>query len=294
MITLWGNVLAKFQLSVRNALCSELPLLLSWKRIAIATLLPAGILLFILFFLEPNGTDRYRSEWRSLRLSGYALCVILPSLAVHSFNLWFYRCQKNTWRLANEICSRSFTLLGMVSASYFYNAFIVNNVRVSLAEWTYFLLHFGLPYAVLLLPPLIYVEHWLTGAQKHGRLGSEHQKIAAEEVHSDVNTICIYGKNNEEQLKIPAAAFLYAEALQNYVSIVFLSGSEVPAKIEKRVFRTTLAEICLQIPTASRIHRSYLINPQHLLRFETNRRKRFAFIRHLEQPLPASAERTSN
>ena len=281
-------MLAKLQMFFRRMLRRELPLLLSWKRIAAAALVPAGILLFFLFFLEPNGTDRYRSSWRSIRLCGYALCVIVPSLAVHGFDLWIYRRQKGSWTLVNAICSRIFTLFGIINASYLYNAHVVNSVSVSSEEWSYFFLHFGLPYAVLLLPPLIYVEQRWAGVQPRD---TEKGQFPGVDPNTLANTtICIQGKNNEEQLIVPASAFLYAEALQNYVSIVFLNA-DVPAQLEKRVFRATLAEIFGQIPMATRIHRSYVINPVHLLRVETNKRKRLAYLAHLDTPLPVSAER---
>ena len=51
-----------------------------------------AVLVFIILFMESSGTDRYTQSFRTLRLSGYNLCVLLPFLIVHGLcRVWFDR-----------------------------------------------------------------------------------------------------------------------------------------------------------------------------------------------------------
>lgn len=96
--------------------------------------------------------------------------------------------------------------------------------------------------------------------------------------------LTIRGRNAQDRLELAPAQFVYAEALQNYVTVVFLDGDQ----LDRQVMRATLAEIARQLPEALRIHRSFLVNPQHVLSMPGNRRKRMAIVRFVGQPLPVS------
>jgi len=94
-------------------------------------------------------------------------------------------------------------------------------------------------------------------------------------INKDLNTNLEYGKitieghNTNEQLHIDTNLFLFAKADDNYVELFYLNEG----KIEKRIFRSTLKEIEVQlnkIKSVFRCHKSYLVNTQTVSRISGN------------------------
>lgn len=238
--------------------------------------LPAGlggvggaVLVFVILFLEPSGTDRYEAPFRTLRLSGYGLCLLLPFLIVHGLSRAWLERSGAVWRMRHELLALAAVVLLVFYAGYAYNALVINRLPLAARDWLLFTVRFAAPYLLVLVPPMVLVRRALIAALGD-RLGEKR--------------IVLTGRNSEDRLRLAASEFVFAEADQNYVTIHFLRRGEP----EERMFRATLAEIEDQLPVALRVHRSYLVHPGRVRSVAGNARKRTVTLEGSEQAVPVS------
>ena len=238
--------------------------------------LPAGlgavggaVLVFVILVLEPSGTDRYDAPFRTLRLSGYGLCLLLPFLLVHGLSRAWLERSGTVWRIGHELLALAAVVLLSFWAGYLYNALVINRLPLDAGNWLAFTLRYAMPYLLVLVPPMVLARRALIAALGK-RLGEER--------------IALTGRNREDRLRLAASDFVFAEAEQNYVTIHFLRRGQP----DRRMFRATLAEIEDQLPAALRVHRSYLVHPGRVRAIEGNARKRTATLEGSDRTVPIS------
>lgn len=254
----------------------KVPFVMTPARVLGISSLNAGIFLFILFALGASETDSYVAPYKYIRLSGYALCIVIPYFL---FYLMEKRLQNaiKSWKLIHEITSKILLAFTILSVSYLYNISIVNNISFSLYNYYYFMVWYGLPYLPLLIPGAVFLH--LQFIKKETSEAVTGTKKTTSKTH-----ITITGKNKEEKLKLDIQDFIFAEANQNYVTIKYLKKN----RVHKKIIRSTLSEVDNQIPNAHRIHRSYLVNPDHIKRINGNSRKKKALLSIPGEKIPVS------
>jgi DNA-binding LytR/AlgR family response regulator len=238
--------------------------------------LPAGlggvggaVLVFVILVLEPSGTDRYDAPFRTLRLSGYGLCLLLPFLLVHGLSRAWLERTGAVWRMGHELIALAAVVLLTFWAGYVYNALVINRLPLDAGDWLAFTLRFAAPYLLVLVPPMVMARRALVAALGD-RVGEER--------------IALTGRNREDRLRLAASEFVFAEAEQNYVTIHYLHRGQP----DQRMFRATLAELENQLPVALRVHRSYLLHPGRVRAVEGNARKRTATLEGSDRTVPIS------
>jgi len=97
--------------------------------------------------------------------------------------------------------------------------------------------------------------------------------------------VTVRGRNQDEVETFALEAFVFAEAQQNYAAL-HLRGDD--GAVSSRLIRATLSELETQIPGAVRVHRSYLVNPDHVAGVAGNARKREPRLRGVGRRLPMS------
>ena len=225
----------------------------------------------ITLLFEPFGTDQYEHRFRTLMLSGYGLCVLLPFILFHFLDRWLYLRQGGRWFVLNELLSKPLLVLAVITCSWWYSHRVINDLAPSARAWWYFMLEISFPYVLLMLPFALLVAMVLA--------------LRWPEKPPDADKVWLLrGENQGEELKLVLADFLYAEGQQNYVAIHFLNKGHA----ESRLFRTTLAKLERQLPQALRVHRSYLVNPQRIEQLGGNARKRWLSLSGVTEPIPAS------
>jgi len=239
-----------------------------WLPLGMGATLGA-ILVFILLFIEPMGTDRYQASFRTLRLAGYSLCMLLPFLIVHGLSRWWVERHQSVWRLWHELLSLALLVVLIFNLSYVYNALVVNERGLDFRVWLDFVTWVTLPYLPLLVPPGLLVRRALI-AILGDRSGEER--------------LVLQGRNQDDRLRLAASDFLFAEAEQNYVTLHYLQRG----RAEQRLFRSTLADIESQLPNAIRVHRSFLVNSGRVQAIEGNARKRTARLAGSDREIPVS------
>jgi len=229
-----------------------------------------ALVVFIIVFLEPSGTDRYQAPWRTLRLSGYSLCFLVPFALVHGLDRWRFR-RRRRWRVGDELYSKTLVVVGVIGCSYLYKATVINAEPLNWTAFGDWLLYICLPYVALLMVPGVLVRRGLLRRLDRARRSA--------------GSIEIRGRNRGERLRILAGGFVFAEAQQNYVDLHYVDGE----RARQHMIRVTLTELQQQIPDAVRVHRSYLVNPARVQAVEGNVRKRRVRLAGTDRPVPVSA-----
>lgn len=225
----------------------------------------------VTLLIEPFNTDQYEAPWRVLRLSGYALCHVVPIVALHGLDRAVYRWRDGRWTVGTEVASRTLMLLAVTTANWFYNIRVINDIEPSWGYWLDYQLSIALPGVPVLLPLII-----LLVAVLATRFPEAAPRLR--------DTVEITGRGQDERLTLPLADFLYAEAQQNYVAIYLRTGDGT----EERFFRMPLRDLEDQIPGSVRIHRSYLVHPSRVREVVGNARRREAVVEGVERTLPVS------
>ena len=244
-------------------------------RVPLATgALLGTMVVFMVVFLEPWGTDRYRETWRVLRLSGYGVCVLIPFLLVHALDvaLWRRRAGRavTAWRVADEVRSLVLAVFGIALASYLYLSWVINQSTPSAAGFVGWLLYIVLPILVLTIPPATWIRRRLPGFLQRRR-----ERAA---------TVLIRGRNRDDRIRLRPGDFVCAEAQQNYVTLHYLEGGQGTS----RMLRATLDEVARQLPDALRVHRSWLINPALIENVQGNARRRVLRVHGVSLEIPVS------
>ncbi len=256
---------------LERTLLRPIPFVLGWRAMLIIGGSLGLMTVAITLLFEPFGTDQYEHPYRTLMLSGYALCTIVPVLVFHALDRWVYRFQQARWFLANELVSRPLMVLAAVTCNWWYSHRVINDIALSRRAWWFYLLEISTPYLLVLLPLAVLAA--LVLAWRWPEPPPDAKK-----------TWLLEGENQGEILRLVFQDFIYAEAQQNYVAIHFLKDGQA----ELRLFRTTLSELERQLPQAVRVHRSYLVNPQRIEQLQGNARKRRLSLSGVDHDIPVS------
>ncbi|MEP2936281.1 MAG: LytTR family DNA-binding domain-containing protein [Gilvibacter sp.] len=245
----------------------------SYKKTLIVGLILGACLPIIILFLAPFDSEQYDASYKTLRISGYGLTILVGVLLLHSLeNLW-YRRQNCRWTITSELLFVLPGFLILVSLCCLYNFYIINSLSgFTVGYYLSFMKNFGLPFAPLLLPLWLYLRANF-GEINLGSTASNASK-----------QVVIYGDNKSEQLILEEASFVFAQAQQNYVTIYHVKNNE----LQSAVLRSTLYKIHQQLPQAWQIHRSYLVNLAHITTVTGNSRKRELELGHFNKTIPLS------
>ena len=219
-------------------------------------------------------TQEYQADYRNVKLAGYALCIILPILISHRLNLLIYNRTGKKWQIKDELISIVPIVLTILTCSYFYNIWVVNEgyFNPSINGFYLFSLNFGLPTLSLIIPLYLFIRH------------SHIIPKVLHSLRSKVKYIELVGDLSSDRIKLNVEHFFYAKAQGNYVEIYYQEDNEQ----NKTLIRTTLSSIHEQIPNAIQVHRSFLINPEKVLQLEGNSRKRNVILKGVTNPIPVS------
>ncbi len=254
---------------IKMGITKEIPYPYTWKNII---LIASGLGLFQVLstiLLEPFGTDRYITDFKFLKLSGYALCFVVPFLIIHLFELYVLKKNSQRWYLIIEILFKLFLALLISTSNYFYNIIIINDISPSFNNWLRYLWDFALPNFIIFLP-LIWIIYYVLWKPKPESLKNER--------------IYLKGKNKTDQLNLSFKNFIYAKSEQNYIKIIYLKNHQT----KSIVMRMSMSDLENQIPGALKIHRSFLVNKSHIERLKGNKKNRFLILSYIDKPIPVS------
>lgn len=243
----------------------------SWKSTIYIACIVAAVFCFVLIFLQPFDTYNVDMPYKNMKLLGYALPIIFSILIIHILeNLWYKRQQK--WLLWNEFLVLMLGLLLITFLSFIYLNNLVNPESLPWSEYFIWMQGYGLPFAPIML------ALW-------GYLRFRFSYIEINEQQNTSITYTITGNNTNETYTIEWNEFILASAQSNYVEIVTIDTSHSKNKI---LLRSSLSKLSRQLPKAVQVHRSHLINTEHLLKLEGNSRKGWCHLKGIDITIPVS------
>lgn len=253
---------------------NQLRFVYGWRLTVRIALILFIFIFFVHVFLQPFDTRQPTSLRDVLELAGYGFILASSYLIVHAMELqWFVFNQKH-WRKRDE--ALSFLVLFTLSTvlSSFYHSWAFDAGSKSLLEFILFASFFAIPFCLITFPILAFLR------QRWG------VKQDPENTHRFSREVEIKGENKEEDIRFHLSELLYIRAQQNYIEVVLHRADSDPIK---QLVRATLRETEQEIPEALRVHRSYLINPQHVTQVNGPKRKRFIKLNNVPDEIPLSS-----
>ena len=190
----------------------------------------------------------------SLRMSR-RLIVMLPYSLIFSFiyivilplQTWLFSKRKR-WNLSLELVH-----VFVVFSSCFYPSYLYYKSNFVVGESSFFdyLFRMYLPTIVILIPLLICLRIFFT------QFKTKHETKS--------KTIKIIGKNKKDFLNTTFENLICIKGADNYVDIYYLKNGEP----QNKLIRLTLKKVQQLIPNLVKTHRSYLINIEHIIEWNT-------------------------
>ncbi|NME67298.1 LytTR family DNA-binding domain-containing protein [Flammeovirga aprica] len=244
----------------------------SWKNTIFITLILSVFISIILIFLQPFDTYTYNAPYKNLKLAGYSLCVIIPLLSIHAIEKIWYKKHGQKWTLLNELLVLTFGFFFINLLCYLYNCYVMNSVQPTLAGLFYWNIYYGLPFAC------IFITFWAYLRFRFGQILMSEEKI-------ENKLISIEGANANEQIQFEWDEFVMAKSQSNYIDIFLYTKN---GEQQKFTLRSTLSKLFDQLPMATQVHRSFLINTVFISELKGNTRKGAAVLNHVEMEVPVS------
>lgn len=218
-------------------------------------LVAGGIVFFILFFLQPFGLGTFHGSVLAVALA-FAALAVAETLAYGWLVFKPWAGHVKSWRVWHE-CVAILLLLCCISLGNYVLDMLWFHSPVSAARflayvYTTFLI--GIP-VTLAIVGLDYQKRLRT------RLDS---LLPKDEDKQGGRTIVFHDASvRGNDLTLPMADFLYAEAQKNFVDIYFLHEG----RVELRQLRATLASVLADAQDDSifQCHRSFIVNLNHIL-----------------------------
>ncbi|WP_271008842.1 LytTR family transcriptional regulator DNA-binding domain-containing protein [Paucibacter sp. B51] len=257
------------------------------RRFGLAT----GLVLLLLFWLQPFGGERYRAPWWALRLLGYGVCLLLAVLPMRAWALR-RRARQPLWRLQDELQALAIWAACSAGLSYAHSCWLVSPRTPSWVDFFMFSLVFALPFLLMLLPLLLW----------QGRADVLAVQLAAPTAESQASTtapaagtspqIVVQGRNRDEQLCFRREQLVCAQAQQNYVRLQL--EAEDGSGIQAHLLRLPLGELAAALAAGEtacwRVHRSWLVAPERVQAWVQTGRQRQLRLRGLDALIPVSAD----
>jgi len=197
-------------------------------------------LVVLLVLIAPFDASDLSFAIRLRILPPYGIISFLGYMAIVPLqNFLFVKLKK--WNVVLEaIIILSYNILVLFGSYSYYKTSIINGTY----PFTVFTFQVYYPIFFILLPIIIFGRWYLTKriAQKQGGL------------------ITLIGDNRHDLLKISPSDLICISSADNYVEISYLKNKE----LQKKLLRSTLKNIQEQRPELLKVHRSHIINPDHI------------------------------
>ncbi|MAD98639.1 MAG: transcriptional regulator [Flavobacteriaceae bacterium] len=214
-----------------------------------------GIWIFsFLYFTEPLDVSEFGEKEKLIYLPIYGLiggacyCLFIP---LQSFlnNLFQHR-----WTILSELV---FLSMFVLIASIFARLYYLNVIMIGESNpysLGYYISDILFP-AILIILPIVIIGRFSFGKYKEKKL--EQTKIE------------IPGEGTYDGLKLFFDDLIFIQSADNYIEVNYFSGKE----IKKSLVRNKLSVIANDFPELLRVHRSYVVNPFHFVRWKTEKNK---------------------
>lgn len=219
---------------------------MSFKPHFFTSLLIGSWLFLFIILIKPFQIEALAFSRFMTMATGYSLIAVLGYLIIVPIqNKIFIKINK--WNLKLEIAFILVFYLLTLIPSYLYHKSDFTHGLYNLKE---FIIYIFIPSSIILTPLIIFARI--------------HLIILADKTD---DYIVIKGAYKLDYLKIKSANLVCISSSKNYVEVYYLED-EV---LSKKLIRTSLKKVENDIPSLMRVHRSHLINPNHLCSWVNNK-----------------------
>lgn len=168
-----------------------------------------------------------------------------------------------------------FFLLGS-SLCFVYNTLIINHKSIKIAGFFFWIITYALPVFVTMLP-IIYFSKKINFYEKF--------------YYTFFPKIKLTGDNKSEELIIDPKSLVYAQAMENYVTVYYIENDS----LQNIIFRNKLKNIEEQSRgILQNCHRSFLVNEQFISKIIKEGQKQFLVLRIENIKIPLSKTVSEN
>ncbi|MBL6448840.1 LytTR family transcriptional regulator [Fulvivirga sp. 29W222] len=219
---------------------------------------------FVLLFLEPFKTG----ESPKVLVLGYSSGVFLAYMTVLLSESVLFQSRQQ-WTLRDE--TLMYILFFVLSAIfvYWYDLVVIKSTAYYWSDILSFTGRVTLPFTIIFLPGVGWLRYYY---------GKVYER-------SDLFHVTIRGNVKADVLEMDQRKILYVRSSDNYVVIKYIDSD---FDLKETLLRSTLAQIEGQLPALLKCHRSYLINPLHLVDVEGSQKKASIKLSGLEEEIPLS------
>lgn len=170
----------------------------------------------------------------------YGIIAFVCYMIMIPLQNWIFE-KRSDWNVSLEISLIIlFNIIVLIVNYYYYKSSIINGDSGLLD----FAIQIYYPVFLILLPILLFSRWYL------------NNKLVAQ----GPEKIVLIGDNKLDILQLDLEDIVCVSSAENYVEVNYL----VNQVLQKKLLRTTLKKLHLQVPELVKTHRSYLINPIHM------------------------------
>ncbi len=237
-----------------------------FNRLIISSIL-CLYLFFFLFLLQPFDSINYNHPYKTVQLFGYGLISFFSYFITDTFS--------SAKKLKFNKNFVVFFLLGS-SLCFVYNALIINHKSIKIAGFFFWIITYALPVFVTMLP-IIYFSKKINFYEKF--------------YYTFFPKIKLTGDNKSEELIIDPKSLVYAQAMENYVTVYYIENDS----LQNIIFRNKLKNIEEQSRgILQNCHRSFLVNEQFISKIIKEGQKQFLVLRIENIKIPLSKTVSEN
>ncbi len=236
-------------------------------------LVPAGAVFFILVGLAPYGFAEVPLGARILKALPFATITAMAA----PLSLWLAKLlvpgwmTEANWTVGREIVYNVYdvAMIGLLNTLYLYFAY---RPQESFIDTLARLESHTFVVGILPVLALIALKHQKALRQQLELAKSLNEELRAHPLSMQVSaTVRLLDEKGAFEIQLLPQHILYLKADGNYVDVVF---QEKPGTTMKKIIRNRLKQLYDFLPSEGfyQCHKSYIVNIQHIIRFEGNAR----------------------
>lgn len=235
---------------------------------------------FLVIFLEPMGANNYSNPYKNLYFSGYGIIVFLCYLLFASFSNTYMRFF-GVWKWLEEFFFFLLFISIAIIATFFYTEICINKSsdRLNFDWFLWWYKNMFISFGVLTGILMIVLRRYY--GIKSLTITEEVIKANKTQEKTIVN---ITGTVKKDFFKCVSTDILFVKSEDNYVYIYYIS----PEGVKDKMLRSTLKHIHEQLPDLLKIHRSYIVNHDHIRALKGNAQNAKLYMDNIDEPLTVS------
>lgn len=236
--------------------------------------------LFIIFFLKPFNSGSSNFPFKTIYLINYGIITFVSYFITHCFSVLYYK-KKELWKLFEEIIFCLIFIIISIAIGFFYTEIGINKKpeRLNLNYFIGWFKTIFLGFGILLFFSAILLRKKYTKTDLKNKL-----KVTENEKTINSRKIKLTGSLKKEAFIISKTNLIYIKSENNYVRIFYFEDN----LLKEKLFRSSLSNIHQQLSLFIKVHRSYIVNPNHILTLKGNKQNAKLYFEKINHNIPIS------